>query len=186
MKLKLLKRSAESKGEVARLRREGNIPAVIYVQGKAGETIAVNNTEFLGHLRQVQQGRLSTTVFSLEADKGKARRAIIKEIQYHPTTYAVLHIDFEELHDNVPVKVKVPIECTGIVDCVGMKLGGMLRQVIRALRVSCLPKDLPSVIEVDIRNMGVNESKRLSELAIPAKVKPLVDLNEVALVIVKR
>lgn len=186
MKLQLSPRGAEKKRDSVRLRREGNIPAVIYVQGKEAESVSIPEAEFASALRQVQPGRLPTTVFTLVGAKGKERRAIVKEIQYHPTTYNVMHLDFEELHDNVRVNVKVPIECTGIVDCVGIKLGGMLRQVIRYLRVNCLPRDLPTAIEVDIRNMGQNDSKRLSDLKIPANVRPLADLHEVALVIVKR
>jgi large subunit ribosomal protein L25 len=69
---------------------------------------------------------------------------------------------------------------------VGIKLGGVLRQVIRHVRVRCLPKDLPSFFELDIRELGVKQSKRLREIQIPSTVSPLVDMNEVVAVIVKR
>ncbi len=71
---------------------------------------------------------MPTTVFTL-SDGKKERRAIIKDIQYHLTTYHVSHIDFEELVDNVPVSVKVPVNCIGVADCMGIKFGGFLRQV---------------------------------------------------------
>lgn len=186
MKLKMQPRSAEKKRESTRLRREGQIPAVIYIQGKAGEPIAVDNTEFMAAMRQVIPGRLPTTVFTLVDSKGKERRAIIKEIQYHPTTYNVDHLDFEELHGNTPIKVKVPIECLGAAESPGVKLGGALRQVIRYLRVRCLPKDMPQAFELDVKELGPRESKRLSDLKIPSTVSPIGDLHEVAAVIVKR
>lgn len=186
MKLKMLKRTTEKRCDARRARREGLIPAIIYMKGKPGEAITVPTGEFNGLLRNVESGHLSTTVFALEDDKGKQRRVIIKEIQYHPTTYNILHLDFAELHDDAPVKIKVPIEFTGVTDCAGVKQGGAVRQVIRTLRVCCLPKDIPSTLELDVRSMNVGESKRLAEINIPAGVKPMGNLNEVVAVIVKK
>jgi len=185
MKLQMSKRSAAKKSEIKSLRREGNIPAVLYHRGKPSETIAINGAEYNAALRKITPGHLSTIIFELAAGS-TIRRALIKDIQYDPTTYNVIHLDFEELIDNVPVKVKVPIEITGLVDCVGIKLGGVLRQVIRSLRVFCLPKDLPKLLQIDIKAMNVGDVKRLSDLDIPQTVKPLADINEVAIVIAKR
>lgn len=186
MKLQVFKRALLKKSEIKKIRREGDIPAVLYVKGKATDSMTVKGVEFQTLLRGVQPGRLSTMLFTLVDEKGKERKAILKEIQYEPTTYKVQHLDFEELFNELKVSVKVPIECTGIVDCAGVKLGGVIRQVIRFLRVRCLPKDIPSVLQVDVKNLGLFESKRLSDLSIPETVRPLADLNEVAVVIAKR
>lgn len=186
MKLRMNKRLADRKSESKKFRREGKIPAVIYVKEKASEPITVENAEFAAALRAIEPGRLSTTVFALEDDKGTPRRAIVKEIQYDPTSYRILHLDFEELFDNQKVTVKVPLECVGVADCQGIKLGGTLRQVLRFLRVSCLPKDMPSVFQIDVRNMAQMESKRLSDLDIPPTVRPIANLKEVAVVIAKK
>lgn len=186
MKLKVFKRDVIKKSESGRIRREGNIPGVLYVRGKPTDAITIDGAEFNSTLRTIVPGRLSSTQFFLKDEQGKERRAILKEIQYHPTTYQVQHLDFEELYDDAKVTLKVPIECTGVADCVGVKLGGVLRQVIRKLRVRCLPKDIPSVFYVDVKNLGQNEKIRLSELQIPQTVKPVADLNEVAIVIAKR
>jgi large subunit ribosomal protein L25 len=186
MKLNISKREVIKKSESGRIRREGKIPAVLYVRGKPTDAIVVDGNEFNGLMRSLVPGRLSTTQFSLKDGQGKERRAVLKEIQYHPTTYHVQHLDFEELYDDVKVTLNVPIECTGVVDCIGVKLGGVLRQVIRKVRVRCLPKDIPSVFYIDVKNMGQNEKIRLSELTIPQTVKPVADLNEVAVIIAKR
>lgn len=186
MKLKVSKREVIKKSESGRIRREGNIPAVLYVRGKPTDAIIVGGAEFNSILRSIVPGRLSTTQFFLQDESGKERRAILKEIQYHPTTYQVNHLDFEELYDDAKVTLNVPIECTGVVDCIGVKLGGVLRQVIRKLRVRCLPKDIPSVFNIDVKHMGQNEKIRLSQLHIPHTVKPVANLNEVAVVIAKR
>lgn len=186
MKLHTVKRSAGNKSEVKKLRREGLIPAVLYAKEKSGETIAVKANEFGAFLRHVKPGHLPTSIFILVDDKGKERRVVVKEIQYQITTYAVTHLDFEELLPEHKINVKVPIECIGQADCSGIKLGGVLRQVIRHVRVRCLPKDLPSYFELDVSQLGPRESKRLHDLTIPNTVRPLADLKEVVAVIVKR
>lgn len=186
MKLKMLPRTAEKKSDAKKMRRADEIPAVIYSHGTEAASISVKNSEFTALLRQVLPGRLSTTVFTLVDSKGKERRAILKDIQYHVTTYNVMHLDFEGLQDTVKVNVKVPIECTGAADCPGVKLGGVLRQVIRYLKVRCLPRDIPTFFELDVKTLGPRESKRLGDLTIPQTVRPLGDLKEVAAVIVKR
>lgn len=182
----MVPRAANKKSENNSLRREGMIPAILYVKGKEGESIAINGTDFKAFLRGVRSGHLPTTIFILKNEQGQGRRAVIKDIQYEITTYEVTHLDFEELIDEQKVNVKIPIECIGVAECVGVKLGGVLRQVIRHVRVRCLPKDLPSYFELDVRELGLRQSKRLSDLTIPDTVRPLANLNEVAAVIVKR
>lgn len=186
MKLSMTKRSAGSKQELSQIRRAGNIPAVIYSKGSVGENIYVSGPEFKAVLRSLKPGCLPTTVFSLTGENGKEKRAILKDIQYKPTTYDVWHLDFEELIEGVSVNVKVPIQCTGVVDCVGIKLGGVLRQVIRTLKVNCLPKDIPSEFQLDVRELHISQTKRLSDIQLPNTVRPLSDLKEVAVVIAKR
>jgi large subunit ribosomal protein L25 len=186
MKLQTIQRTASKKSEANQLRRENFIPAVLYVKGKAGETLAVNQAEFNAYLRHIKPGHLPTTVFTLVDKNGTERRVLVKEIQYTVTNYAIRHLDFEELLDDVKVSVKIPIECTGLADCVGVKLGGVLRQVIRHLRIECFPPHLPTAFQLDIRELGLKQSKRLSDLDIPDTVRPLMNLNEVVAVIVKR
>lgn len=186
MKLNVEKRAAAKKSESKRIRREGNIPAVVYVRGKPSEIITVKGDEFNALLRKVVSGRLSTTVFELSEGDGKGRKAILKDIQYDPVSYNVDHLDFEALIDDMQISVKVPIECIGTADCVGVKLGGFIRQVIRHLRVRCLPKDLPNYFTLDVKNLGLWEAKRLADLELPPTIRPLADLNEVAVTIAKR
>lgn len=185
MKLNISKRSANKKSDATQLRNLGKIPAIIYVRGQSSEPIAVDAKEFEVLLRNGKKGGLATTRMTLVGE-GKTRQVIVKEIQYHPTTYQIIHLDFEELIDGVKISVNIPIDCVGEVDCVGIKLGGVLRQVIRALRVECYPKDMPASFELDIRSLGLKQVRRLKDLVIPSEVRPLVDLNEVAVVIAKR
>jgi len=185
MKLAVKQRVSEKKKDIKEIRREGNIPAIVYSSKSQPEKLIVDGAEFNSILRQMKPGQLPTTIFIL-SDGKKECRAIIKDIQYHLTTYNVSHIDFEELIENVPVCVKVPINCTGIVDCMGLKLGGFLRQVTRHVKVECLPKNIPTEFIVDIKDLGIRQSRRLKDIEMPSGVKPLAGPEEVVVVIAKR
>lgn len=186
MELKAFKRNAERKCEASKLRREGSIPAVLYKRGSESESIAVEGTSFISHLRKVQSGRLPTTVFTLTTEDGRKQKALIKEIQYKPTNYDVMHLDFEALPEDGYINVKVPIEMTGVVDCVGVKLGGVLRQVIRHVRVRCPATNIPVSFKLDVANLDLRQVLRLKDIGIPETVRPLVNMNEVVVVIAKR
>lgn len=185
MKLSYFKRTTGKKGELNRLRREGKIPGVLYGKGHEDVSLYINKEEFDAVIRKTRQGLLSTVLFELH-DGHKSHKALVKEVQYHRTTYAVEHIDFLLVSDQVPVTVNVPIQLAGVGDCVGVKLGGFVRHVIRNIKVSCLLKDLPQEFKLDVQEMQVAQVKRLSDLTIPAGVRPLARMNEVAVVIAKK
>lgn len=185
MKLTVTSRTGVKKSDVKQIRRAGNIPGVIYAPGKTPEMITVNGSEYGALIRKVKPGQLSTTVFTLVVDS-KQRKAILKEVQYEITRYEVSHLDFEELKDDVPVKIKVPIAITGAVDCVGVKLGGALRQVARFIEVECLPKHIPTEFVVDVKDLGIAQVRRLEDMNIPDKVRPLVGKDEVVVVVAKQ
>jgi large subunit ribosomal protein L25 len=184
MKLKTQKRSAE--GNIKALRREGFIPAVFYSKSRESENVSVSKAEFDAFMRQLKPGRLSTTRLTLTGEDGKERHAIIKDIQYEVTTYNVIHLDFEELVKDAKVRVNVPIECIGMADCAGIKLGGVLRQVIRSLRIECMPKDMPEFFNLNVSNLSMRESLRLRDITLPEGIRAVADVNEVVAVIVKR
>lgn len=185
MKLKVLKRVGSKRSENGRIRREGNIPAVLYSPGKPNEMISVDGVEFAEVLRKIVSGRLATTKFVLLEGTNEIP-AVIKDIQYHPTTYNIIHLDFQRMLPGTPVSVNVPIEFSGVADCVGIKLGGFLRTVLRQVRVSCAPEKLPEAFSIDVKDLAIGQSKRLSAIQMPEGVRPLVDLKEVAVVIAKR
>ncbi len=184
MELTIFKRTT-SGSEKKKIRLQKDIPAIIYGKGKNNETVYVKGSEFDEILRKIKKGSISTIVFTLKEGSHKYK-ALIKEIQYHRTTYAIEHIDFIVLDDKVPVQVKVPIDYTGVNDCPGIKLGGVLRRVIRTLTVKCLPKDIPQEFYIDVSSLNMEDSKRLSDIVIPANVKPIGQLKEVAVAISKR
>jgi len=185
MKLTATERTSQKKSETKQIRREGKIPAILYSAGQTNLPLMLDAAEFGAVLRQMKPGHLPTTTFTLVIN-GKQKKAIIKDIQYKLTTYQVSHIDFEELKDDTLISVKVPIQCTGVADCAGVKLGGFLRQVIRHVRVECLPKQIPSEFVIDVKDLGIKQSRRLSDISMPKGVRPLAKMDEVVVVIAKR
>jgi large subunit ribosomal protein L25 len=185
MKLAYFSRTTGKKGEINRIRREGGVPAVLYGAKHAAEPIFVKKEEVDTLLRHMKPGLLATSVMELHHGN-KTIKVLVKEVQYHRANYAIEHIDFVTVSDQVPVSVNVPIQILGAGECAGVKLGGFIRQAIRTLKVSCLLKDIPQEFTLDVRDMQIAETKRLSDIALPEGVKPKGKLNEVAVVIVKK
>lgn len=182
MKIKVTKRAGVKKSELSQIRHKGDIPAVLY--GKESHLISLDGAEFQAAMRTMKEGHLPTTVFELNGD-GVSCRAIVKDIQYHPVTYKILHLDLLEV-DSKPVKVNVPVDCLGEADCVGIKLGGSKRQVIRHVKALCDPKNIPASFELDIRHMAIKQSKRVGDIVAPEGVTILAGLKDVVVTIAKR
>lgn len=168
-----------------KIRREGQIPAVLYSKGHEGKNIQLDANDFKKILNQVPKGTLSSKIFELELD-GKKMKALVKDIQYHVTTYDILHLDFVELHEDVEVKLNIPLLLKHTVDCEGVKLGGVLRQVIRQVKVKAKPKQIPDSFEIDVKRMQLGQSKRLSEIKMPEGVTPVDNLHNVAVTVARR
>lgn len=185
MKLSYFLRTKGKKGDTNRLRREGNIPGVLYGRSRTPETIYVKKDELSAILRNMKPGLLATTVFDLHDGK-KSYKVLVKEIQYGKVDYSIEHLDFVALSDELPVFVNVPIEIIGDADCVGVKLGGFVRQVIRSMKVACLPKNIPQEFVLDVRELQISQVKRLSDIVVPEGVRPFAKMKEVAVVIAKK
>lgn len=183
--IEVIERKKGTKSEMNKLRHLGNIPAILYAPEVENEPIAIKGDQFKTVLRHIPKGRLATTAFVLK-HKGKKLKAIVKEVQYHTTTYDVLHVDFEKLDDKTPVCVTIPIQYVGEDECAGVKLGGFLRKVMRGVKVKCLPKDIPAEFEINVKDLNITESRRVSDIVAPKNVKIVDSLDSVALVVAKK
>lgn len=172
-------RENASKGMVRRLRRDGRIPCVFYSNGQPATCGSIPKAEIEAALRSIAPGSLPATVFVLKDQTGGERKAIVREIQYTPTAYEVLHVDFLELIDGRKVSLKIPVECAHTAECAGVKLGGQLRYVMRHVKVSCLPQDIPASFIVDTKDIGIRQSRRIRDLSIPATVQCLARPEDV-------
>lgn len=176
-------RSEETKAKA--LRREGKIPAILYSKGEKGQEILIDTIAFTKLLNQIPRGTLSSKTLLLKVGK-KSYSVIVKEIQYHPTTYNVLHIDFLELVEKRPVTLNIPLALEGASDCIGVKEGGVLRLVVRKVKVRCTPDRIPDHFTLNVEHLGLNQMMKLEKIVLPEGVEARTDLREVAVVVAKR
>lgn len=166
MTMKASKRTESGKGIAREVRNEGNIPAVVYGAGKAATPINLSAYDLM---MDMQKGNFFSTVQTIEID-GKDEDVLVRDLQRHPVSDKIIHADFLRFNAKKPVKVKVPLVLLGADKAPGVKLGGVPQLVISALEVSCLAKDIPTSISVDMSHLKVSESVRLNEITLPEGV----------------
>jgi len=179
-------RKMTTKGAVGRCRREGYVPFVVYSKGETKELGTLLKADIEKLIRSLKEGFLATTRIRLKDESGKEREVIIKEIQYHPTSYNILHLDFLELEKEMPVTVRVPVQYLNTVDCIGVKLGGMLRSVLRTIKVRCLPERIPTHFELDVKELDLRQALRVKSIDMPEGVRCLANANDVVVSVVKK
>jgi len=185
MKLNVYERPGEKKSDLTRMRYMKDIPAVVYRPRQSSEKILIKGEEFATIIRNLKKGHLPTTIFEMNL-WGKQYRTAIKEIQYHPTTYDILHLDFQVLEDKIPINIKVPVIFSGITECVGVKLGGFVRQIIYHVKVRCLPKDIPANFVLNVSKLSIGELLRINDIDKSDAIQLLVPQKEIVVVIAKR
>ncbi len=165
-------REDQGKGASRRLRRDGKVPAILYGGHSDARSLSVSHQKLLIML---EQERFYSTILSLKVGE-ESQPAILKDVQRHPFKNAILHIDFQRVEDNQKIRISIPLHFKGEAVSPGVKSqGGIVSHMRTQVEVSCLPKDLPEFIEVDLSNLALNESIHLSQLPLPAGVQ-LVDL----------
>jgi large subunit ribosomal protein L25 len=162
-------RSATGKGAARSLRRDGQVPAVIYGHAREAQSLAINTRELERLLNRVSA---ETTVIELSLD-GRVTRTLIREIQRHPFKRTIIHIDFQELVAGEKVTVDVPIVIVGT--AAGVREGGILDQVMRELSVEVDPVNIPNHIDVDVSSLTIGHSVHVSDLVLPEGVTVLDD-----------
>ncbi|MBS7564046.1 50S ribosomal protein L25/general stress protein Ctc [Mucilaginibacter sp. Bleaf8] len=146
------------KRDAKELRYEGQVPAVLY----GGAT----QTHFSVSAADLKSVIYTPVVQFIDLDiAGTQTQAIIKDLQFHPLTDEVLHVDFLQLDEQKPVTIEIPITLTGTSP--GVKMGGKLVQKLRKLRVKALPANHQDTIEVSIEGLEVGKSVRVGEIQIP-------------------
>lgn len=151
-----------------RIVRNGEIPAVVYGKMKPIHVI-VNAKEFKMKKSQFSE----STLITLKVSDEKDHKVFVKTYQENLLKDIINHIDFFEVTAGHSVRTHVRLELEG--SPIGTKEGGVLDQVTHELEIECLPKDLPEVVKVDVSNLGLNETIRVSEVKVPSSVKVLTD-----------
>ena len=163
-------RSTKGKGAARSLRRDGQVPAIIYGHAREPLSLSIPEREF-GRL--LERHNAENTVIELSID-GSMSRTLIREIQRHPVKRNVLHVDFQELVAGERVVVRIPIVLTGTPEGV-RNSGGILSQIMNELECRVDPLNMPSKIEVDVTNVAIGHSIHVSEMTIPEGVEVVDD-----------
>jgi large subunit ribosomal protein L25 len=160
-------RETQGKGASRRLRHEGKVPAILYGGHADARTLTLSHQKLLILL---ENERFYSTILSLKVGE-QTQAAILKDVQRHPFKNAIVHIDFQRVEENEKIRISIPLHFTGASVSPGVKSqGGLVSHMRTEVEVSCLPKDLPEFIEVDISALSLNESIHLSQLKVPTGV----------------
>ncbi len=155
------------KGASRRLRREGLVPAVIYGGDKPPQSVTMSHNQVD---RSLENEAFYSHILTLKVD-GTEEQAIIKDVQRHPYRRALLHLDFQRVLADQEISVNVPLHFLGEDVCVGVKTGGgTVSRVQTEVAITCLPKDLPEYLEVDVSELNVGDSVHLSDIVVPEGV----------------
>jgi large subunit ribosomal protein L25 len=156
------------KGASRRLRRLADmVPAIIYGEGKAPVNISIAHKDI--H-KALSNEAFFSRIITLSVD-GKSEQVVIKALQRHPAKPRIMHADFQRVSADNAIVVAVPLHFINEDKCKGVKLGsGSIIKNLNELQISCLPKDLPEYIEVDMTDLGVGESLHISQIVLPAGV----------------
>lgn len=171
LKLTAKRREKIGKNANRKLRASGITPAVFYKAG--GESIALEVNEAALNKLYAQAGR--TTMFDLEIEGNGTHPALVWDVEYYPTKNRFQHIDFYGVDLDKELKVRVPLEFTGVAK--GTKLGGKLEVYRELIHIFAKPTDLPKKIFVDIANLDVGQGLRVADLAMPQGVRAAYDIN---------
>ncbi|TMG12888.1 MAG: 50S ribosomal protein L25 [Chloroflexi bacterium] len=165
-----------------RMLREGKLPAIVYGHNTEATPITLDRLEFQKVF--VKSGR--THLVDLVLDGGRTAKVLVREIQTHPRQLGPIHVDFYQVNLQEKIEVEVPVRLTG--ESAPVKRGDAdILQPLHAIRVECLPSDIPASFEVDITPLEEIEMElRVADLTVPKGVSLLVDAEELVVKIVHK
>lgn len=159
-------RRVGNKRDAGRLRRDGKLPGVVYGRGTDGVAMQVDHRELSTRVGSLEGSHLLR--FKSASDQLDGRLVLVKEVQYHPVTHAVAHIDFYEVDVSRKITVMVGLHFVGRAE--GVVQGGVLQPIVRELEVECLPLDIPARLEVDVTSLQIGHGLKAGDLTLPPNV----------------
>ncbi len=183
VQLKVKARTEVGKGAVRRMRAQGVVPGVVYGAHAKPINVAVAIKDLENALHHATSENVLVDLQVDDGGKTNNRLALIQEVQHHPYADTILHIDFQEVTATEKLRANVPIRPIG--EPAGVKTGGgILEYVMRELRVECLPKDLPEIIEVNVEKLEIGQSIHVGDIAAPTGVTLLDDKGQTVFLVV--
>ena len=167
-KITVEKRNDEGKGASRRLRRAGRLPAVVY--GGGADPVSIELEQEPTWLAQ-QNDWFYSSILDLSLG-GDVQRVLLRDMQRHPFKQLVLHLDFQRVNENEAIRVRVPLHFLNQeTSPAGKASGVVIMHELTDVEVSCLPKNLPESIEIDLSDLQIGQIIHLSDLKLPAGVE---------------
>ena len=156
------KRETTGKKATKELRKEGLVPCNLYGE-KRGENGLPEALSFAADFTELRKIVYTPHVYVVVLNiDGEAQKAIVKELQFHPTTDALLHADFYEVNETKDITVGIPVKLNGLAQ--GVRDGGKLNLSIRKIDVTAPYKNIPEILEIDVTNLGLGKAIKVGEL----------------------
>jgi len=167
-KLSLETREDKGKGASRRLRHSDMVPGIVYGDGKDSISVSIAHKDLA---YQLDNEAFYSHILDVTIDGGKPENVVLKDLQRHPSKARLLHFDLMRVNANEKITMHVPIHFTGEDVAPGVKLqGGNVSHHTVDVEISCLPKDLPEFLTVDISELQVGEAVHLSDVKVPEGV----------------
>ena len=174
-------RDRTGKGVARKLRRAGKIPGVLYGPRNAPLPLAVKAHEFQKALGRSKGEQVLFTLKLTGAGEG-SRLALVKELQRHPVSDAIRHVDFYEVFMDQEVRVEVPVAVVG--KAKGVEHGGMLEILLRTVEVMALPQNIPNEIQVDVSGLDIGDALHVRDITPPEGVKITEDASAAVVTVI--
>lgn len=160
-------RNDEGKGASRRLRHAGRVPAIMYGGKREPRALSLDHQKLV---TLVENEKFYSTIIGVKVE-GEVQPVIVKDLQMHPAEPRVLHVDLQRVLPDEKIRLRLPIHFKGESVSPGVKVqGGVVSHRLADVEVTCLPKDLPEEIVLDLSQMKINESKSISDIPLPAGV----------------
>ena len=171
-KLDIVNREIIGKKATKDLRKSGRVPSVLYFKGEEPLSISVEKRLLYKAMKSEQR------IYEMDINN-EAQYVMIKEIQYHPVTDDVMHVDFMRVRRSEKMTISIPIILVG--KSIGVTEGGILSQSLNQIEISCFPTNVPEQIEVNIEDMEINSSKSVADVSIDDEDIEILTAEEISI-----
>ena len=165
------KRERVGKGAARSVRREGLVPCIIYGAKKDPVPITIDPRVIT---KEYWAGHFGTRLWEIDVE-GTKERVLPRDLQKHPITDFIEHVDFMRVSEKTIVNVNIPVSFTNEDKCPGLKKGGVLNVVRYDIEVACRADSIPESIEVDMSGFELGDSVHISHVKLPGDAKPTID-----------
>ena len=157
-------RGTQGKGASRRLRHSGKVPAILYGAHQDAQALILDQQNLL---TMIGDERFYSSIVRLKIGSG-TQEAIVKDVQMHPAKNLVVHVDLQRVVESERIRIRLPIHFKGESVSPGVKTqGGVVSHMRADVEISCLPKDLPEFLELDLSGMNLNDTKFLADIPLP-------------------